>query len=56
MKPIDEIYVDQNLPTYACEWIYQKEGIANQRLAAVTCRYMQEAMMWESKKSTVVKF
>ena len=33
--PIDKICVDQNLLTFAREWVYQKEGTANRQLAAV---------------------
>ena len=49
-RPIDEICVDQNLPTYAREWVYQKEGLANRRLAAVVTCYVHEAMMCETKQ------
>ena len=38
------------MPTTACEWVYQKEGLANRILAVVTTHYIHEAMMRESKK------
>ena len=48
--PIDEICIDQNLPHLAREWEYQHEGPANSQLAAVTTRYIHEAMMRDKKK------
>ena len=43
--PIDDICVDQNLPCLAREWEFQHEGQANSQLAAVTTRYIHQAMM-----------
>ena len=55
LRPIDEVVLAQNVPTYNLEWKHSNEGKATSYLATLVCRYMNELQRKDKKLVLSVK-